>query len=703
MGRMSSILSSSSPDVSPTNSVPTLRDGFTLNLSTSPNGGGSIGGGGGGSSNLSNGGGSTPGHIASTGSDQGGSGGNRERAHSQGSDRDIPMTGMSMSSNGNSAPTPAGSRKRQSMDGVEYPRRRATIACEVCRSRKSRCDGSRPKCRLCIELNAECIYREPGIKLDAGDKLILEHLSRIENLLQTALPASPSNSNIAFSTGSPTVSSAAGLSTDDLLMKSTLHMPTNPVPVQASFGSWSNFTGMPKIHSTPALHLLQWPKICQLVSRPYSPSHLLQLELSRTPLQLNTSLTLDLSNTAAYVQAFFERVNVWYACVNPYNWTSYYRIALSQGFRSGAESCIVLLVLALGCASTRGSISRIPQDEDPPGMSYFSAAWGLLPSLMTRTTMLSAQCMILTSAYLFYIVRPLEAWTLLSSTSMKLQLLLSTNPPAMLPTASRELSERVYWNALLFESDLLAELDLPHSGIIQFEESVGLPCGFEEEDEEPVPGVRDDLWYFLAEIALRRLLNRVSHLIYSKGSSTSITSLAPVVAELDYQLTQWYESLPIPVQFPHSRILLSDPVQTVLRLRYFACRTIIFRPYILAVLENEKLGMDSIVRDNCRKCLEACIRQLEHITEHHAGHMPYLWQGALSMVSQSLLVMGSTMSPALASILPAPEKMDVMFQDVIEEVERYAHLAPSLRLSAEIIREAEERRQVFLRNSGMRV
>lgn len=329
------------------------------------------------------------------------------------------------------------------------------VQCEVCRSRKSRCDGSRPKCRLCIELNAECIYREPGIKLDAGDKLILEHLSRIENLLQTALPASPSNSNgMPLSAGSPAISNATGISTEDMLMKSTLNLSgVGPVgnPGQVGIGTWTNFSSMPKVHTTPALHLLQWPKICQLVSRPYSPSHLLQLELARTPLQLNTSLTLDLSNTAAYVQAFFERVNVWYACVNPYNWTSYYRTALSQGFRSGPESCIVLLVLALGCASTRGSISRISQDEDPPGMSYFSAAWGLLPSLMTRTTMISAQCMILTSAYLFYIVRPLEAWTLLSSTSMKLQLLLSTNPPAMLPTASRELSERVYWNALLFE------------------------------------------------------------------------------------------------------------------------------------------------------------------------------------------------------------------------------------------------------------
>jgi hypothetical protein len=252
-----------------------------------------------------------------------------------------------------------------------------------------------------------------------------------------------------MTSSSPAISNATGLSGEDGLMKGSV--PVHTHPGNTGLGTWNNFSSMPKVHWTPALNLLQWPKINKLVSRPYSPSHLLQLELNRTPLQLNTSLTLDLSNTATYVQAFFERVNVWYACVNPYNWTSYYRTALSQGFRSGTESCIVLLVLALGCASTRGSISRIAHDEDPPGMSYFSAAWGLLPSLMTRTTMLSAQCMVLTSAYLFYIVRPLEAWTLLSSTSMKLQLLLSTQPPAMLPTMQRELAERVYWNALLFE------------------------------------------------------------------------------------------------------------------------------------------------------------------------------------------------------------------------------------------------------------
>jgi hypothetical protein len=457
-------------------------------------------------------------------------------------------------------------------------------------------------------LGAECIYREPGIKLDAGDKLILEHLTRIEGLLQSSLVGS--TSALAMSTGSPSINGATTIS-DEVLMHASSNF-VSMIPA-TGLGTWTtpaSISTMPKIHTNAALHLLQWPLIRDLVSRPYDPQILLQLEMAREPLTLSKTPCLDLSNTSAYIEAFFAKVNVWYACVNPFNWNSHYRTALSNGFRDGPESCIVLLVLALGQASCSGSISRVGTNEDPPGLPYFAAAWALLPGLMTRNSVLSAQCTVLASAYLFYLVRPLEAWTLLSSTSTKLQLLLSA--PGRVPPGQRELSERVYWNALLFESDLLAEMDLPHSGIVQFEEMVGLPGGFEPEDDESVG--RDDLWYFLAEIALRRLLNRVSQLIYSKDSMASTSSLEPVVAELDFQLSQWYESLPVALQFPYSRTMLPDPVQTVLRLRYFACRTIIFRPYILAVLDNEQAAMDPLVRENCRKCLEASIRQLEHIT-----------------------------------------------------------------------------------------
>lgn len=80
--------------------------------------------------------------------------------------------------------------------------------------------------------------------------------------------------------------------------------------------------------------------------------------------------------------------------------------------------------------------------------------------------------------------------------------------------------------------------------------------------------------------------------------------------------------------------------------------------------------------------------------------MPYLWQGALSIVSQTLLVMGATMSSSLSNILltlvPHPDTIDQIINDVVMEIERYAVLAPSLSLAAEIIKEAEVRRRAFL-------
>jgi hypothetical protein len=80
--------------------------------------------------------------------------------------------------------------------------------------------------------------------------------------------------------------------------------------------------------------------------------------------------------------------------------------------------------------------------------------------------------------------------------------------------------------------------------------------------------------------------------------------------------------------------------------------------------------------------------------------MPYLWQGALSVVSQTLLLMGATMSPSLTNILLSlvshREAIDQIINDVIVDIERMAVLAPSISMAAEIIKEAEVRRRTFM-------
>ncbi|PVH69076.1 hypothetical protein DL98DRAFT_182853 [Cadophora sp. DSE1049] len=38
-------------------------------------------------------------------------------------------------------------------------RRRVAVACKGCRTRKTRCNGNRPRCSTCAELNLECVYQ----------------------------------------------------------------------------------------------------------------------------------------------------------------------------------------------------------------------------------------------------------------------------------------------------------------------------------------------------------------------------------------------------------------------------------------------------------------------------------------------------------------------------------------------------------------
>ncbi|CAG9981191.1 unnamed protein product [Clonostachys byssicola] len=66
--------------------------------------------------------------------------------------------------------------------GGPNKRRRVALACSNCRHRKTRCDGSRPKCSLCSELGCECLYEQAGVatSLTVGRS----YLERLENRLK---------------------------------------------------------------------------------------------------------------------------------------------------------------------------------------------------------------------------------------------------------------------------------------------------------------------------------------------------------------------------------------------------------------------------------------------------------------------------------------------------------------------------------------
>lgn len=160
------------------------------------------------------------------------------------------------------------------------------------------------------------------------------------------------------------------------------------------------------------------------------------------------------------------------------------------------------------------------------------------------------------------------------------------------------------------DSDYIAELAaLPLSGISDMESSVPLPGQFHThttvEDEE------HSAMYFLACLSMRRLLNRVHHLLYSKdtGASLDDSRFPHMVAELDHQLEEWRQLLPSVFKFTVDTQPAPNQQAGFLRQRYLTCRSVIYRPYLMRVL-NSSGFVDQEGWEKCKKCLDACI---EHI------------------------------------------------------------------------------------------
>ncbi len=93
--------------------------------------------------------------------------------------------------------------------------------------------------------------------------------------------------------------------------------------------------------------------------------------------------------------------------------------------------------------------------------------------MMTSNSVLAAQCHLLAAAYLFYLVRPLEAWNLLCTTSTKLQLLLMS--PNRVPTEQRSLPRGSTGTLSCSRATSSPSSTCLTPASVAFEENVGLP------------------------------------------------------------------------------------------------------------------------------------------------------------------------------------------------------------------------------------
>jgi hypothetical protein len=104
------------------------------------------------------------------------------------------------------APTAASAtNRRKATTDKLAARKRAPIACQFCRLRKTRCDGIKPVCGFCKHHEAQCVW---GVATDEiastpAEKEILQRLDELKDLLSDARQAAPHVAEPQYSTPTP--------------------------------------------------------------------------------------------------------------------------------------------------------------------------------------------------------------------------------------------------------------------------------------------------------------------------------------------------------------------------------------------------------------------------------------------------------------------------------------------------------------------
>ncbi|KAF3906847.1 hypothetical protein ABW21_db0202796 [Orbilia brochopaga] len=344
-------------------------------------------------------------------------------------------------------------------------------------------------------------------------------------------------------------------------------------PVASSSSTNGHSDGGARQMSFSAHKILQWPAIHALLPDFLQESELVEnyatkLEAARPPLSFNVSVSrksarssgaemsdwlqsLPISVIRGLTEAYFNIFNT----SNPildrgYFYSVTLSTAMESGFGYNIESCILLVVLALGCmaltAHKEADFPLYPLHGDefeetplgfvppewisiteeagplPSGLRFFNEQRKRLGFLMCGTGLEYVHCHLLAGIYYAEAVRVLDQWHMVNKAAVGCLMLLNGSQAESYNWDSWEcdMLARVFWNILMFESILVQELDVPPSGLSDYEDIVPLP----KFPSYPIPSSKaveendtNYQYHFLAQAAHRKLLNRIRNSIYIHG------------------------------------------------------------------------------------------------------------------------------------------------------------------------------------------
>lgn len=182
-----------------------------------------------------------------------------------------------------------------------------------------------------------------------------------------------------------------------------------------------------------------------------------------------------------------------------------------------------------------------------PGLSYFAKAADIIGELPGGADVSHIQANLLAGLYMGQLARIIPSHSYISAACRACIILIETTAYVRneMSRSRRNLINFAFWSCLQLESDILAEVELPPSGITRYEgrQHREMPNDVTLERIPEVTLKEDIVRFYSYQIQLRRTMNDIHSMLYKKAQFPNKASLLSLVEILETNLDSWRRML----------------------------------------------------------------------------------------------------------------------------------------------------------------
>ncbi|GFF96416.1 transcriptional activator protein acu-15 [Aspergillus udagawae] len=590
-----------------------------------------------------------------------------------------------------------------SLQGPPGKRRRVALACDVCRTRKSRCDGTRPQCGMCKDLGFECVYTPPVTATNViVQKDYLKDLeSRVKSLEENLTTMRSDLSGLA---AQMTRRSPPGEGRLEPCHEPLADLAGSEDPIDAMgavtfadeedcgyFGPSSNIAFLRHLsravsHRESNQNEINTPRIDQITydggfvsaTRPPSPLSGHTPTAGRPGLVTNPTLPSS-EETLQLIRRYFYDTGLLFPYIHPPTFLETY-----DEFKNNAKKVrrtwLGLLSIMLAMAKVTAVSGHAPAETRiKESTVYYRQALNLCRGEMLRgTTLEVVQYLLLMGQYLQGTQKSVQAWTVHGlAVKAALQLgLHSKDASQAFSPLEREIRKRTWFGCVVLDRTLSMTFGRPPAipdSYVQLDlpvvDSVGQGQPFVDDKT-----IRHSIQFFNSTITLYKQMGTIIDQVYGQnlgcGPGLSVGETVGRVLSIENQLFSWVMALPeslrqLTLQGLREEIKQSEDqprpfslkFRVILTLRYLHTQILLHRPILVKFLDASlasglEPGQERILNEigysSMNKCVESAmgvidiIHELVSATGWQRDLLGAWWYSLYYTFNAALVIIGAT-------------------------------------------------------------